>query len=183
MRLTTRSRYALVAMADVAARCSHGPVALSTIGERHGISLSYLEMLFSALRRAGLVVSTRGPGGGYSLARSARDITVADIALASEQGKNGQLATDQDAMTAQQGAMTHALWQAFSQAVVDHLKSVSLADVVAGQVAAGTLADGTQTSAVTPQPPPQPTQPKRQLPRDDVPNSVFALGAAARTRY
>lgn len=62
MRLTTRSRYALIAIADIALRGSQGPIALSTIGERHGISLSYLEMLFSALRRAGLVDSTRGPG-------------------------------------------------------------------------------------------------------------------------
>lgn len=107
MRLSTRSRYALVAIADVALHGSRGPVALSTIGERHGISLSYLEMLFSALRRAGLVVSIRGPGGGYLLARSACDITVADIAIASEQGKNGQIATDHDTMTAHHGAMTH----------------------------------------------------------------------------
>ena len=80
MRLTTRSRFALTAMVDVALHCGDGPVALSAISERHGISLSYLEILFSALRRAGLVVSTRGPGGGYALARSAADITTADIA-------------------------------------------------------------------------------------------------------
>jgi len=129
MRLSTRSRYALVAIADVALHGSRGPVALSTIGERHGISLSYLEMLFSALRRAGLVVSTRGPGGGYLLARSACDITVADIAIASEQGKNGQIAPDHDTMTAHHGAMTHTLWQAFSQTIADHLKSITLADV------------------------------------------------------
>ncbi|MFN3439522.1 MAG: Rrf2 family transcriptional regulator [Acidovorax sp.] len=188
MRLTTRSRYALVAIADVALRGSHGPIALSTIGERHGISLSYLEMLFSALRRAGLVASTRGPGGGYSLGRSACDITVADIVLASEQGKNGQLAPDHDTMTAHQGAMTHALWQAFNQAVVDHLSSVTLADVVATQVAAAYVADGNLASAAAPQTPSSPTppdrshRPKGQLPRDGVPNSVFALGSAVRAR-
>ena len=192
MRLTTRSRYALVAIADVALRGSHGPIALSTIGERHGISLSYLEMLFSALRRAGLVASTRGPGGGYSLGRSARDITVAEIVLASEQGKNGRLAPDHDTMTAHQGAMTHALWQAFNQAVVDHLSSVTLADVVAhevaAQAAAGYVADGRPASAATPQtrspptPPDRSHRPKRQLPRDGVPNSVFALGSTVRAR-
>lgn len=185
MRLTTRSRYALVAIADIALRGSHGPVALSTIGERHGISLSYLEMLFSALRRAGLVVSTRGPGGGYSLARSACDISVADIVLASEQGKNGQLDVDHDTMTPHQGAMTHGLWQVFNQTVLDHLSSVTLADVVAGQVAAGCVADGKAASAATPQTPSKstsPHRPKRQLPRDDVPNSVFALGSAVRVR-
>ena len=82
MRLTTRSRFALIAITDVAVRSAKGPVTLASICERHGISLSYLEALFSALRRAGLVVSTRGPGGGYSLARNARDITVADVAQA-----------------------------------------------------------------------------------------------------
>jgi len=197
MRLTTRSRYALVAIADVALRGSRGPVALSTIGERHGMSLSYLEMLFSALRRAGLITSTRGPGGGYSLARSARDISVADIVLAAEQGKSGQPGPDHDTMTTHQGAMTHALWQAFNQAVVDHLSSVTLADVVANEVAAqlaaGYAADGRPASAATPQNPSphtppdrsdrsDPHRPKRQLPRDGVPNSVFALGSAVRAR-
>jgi Rrf2 family iron-sulfur cluster assembly transcriptional regulator len=192
MRLTTRSRYALLAIADVALRGRHGPVALSTISERHGISLSYLEMLFSALRRAGLVVSTRGPGGGYSLGRSAIDITVAEIAQVSEQGKNGQPDSDHDTMSAHQGAMTHALWQAFNQTILDHLNSVTLADVVAGYSAMDDVAHSKPPiSLSTPQPvlPPQPRKPplaspspKRQLPRDDVPNSVFALGTAVRAR-
>ncbi len=186
MRLTTRSRYALVAIADVALRGSHGPIALSTIGERHGMSLSYLEMLFSALRRAGLVASTRGPGGGYSLGRSACDITVAEIVLASEQGKNGHLAADHDTMTAHQGAMTHALWQAFNQAVVDHLSSVTLADVVAhevvAQAAAGSVADGRPPPQSLATPRDRSNRPKRQLPRDGVPNSVFALGSTVRAR-
>ena len=192
MRVTTRSRYALVAIADVALRGGRGPVALSTIGERHGISLSYLEMLFSALHRAGLVDSTRGPGGGYSLARNAQDISVADIVLAAEQGKNGQLDADHDTMTAHQGAVTQGLWQAFNQAVLDHLGSISLADLVAGHSAAEQgatqaaehSASGKPASAVAPSHPrhrPAAT-PKRQLPRDDVPNSVFALGNTVRAR-
>lgn len=196
MRLTTRSRYALVAISDVALRGGRGPVALSTIGERHGISLSYLEMLFSALRRAGLVDSTRGPGGGYSLARGAQDITVADIVLAAEQGKNGQLDVDHDTMTAHQGAVTQGLWQAFNQTVLDHLASISLADVVSGHSAAEPVAQhgaaqapehsasGKPTSAAASSHPRHrpATLPKRQLPRDDVPNSVFALGNAVRAR-
>ncbi len=187
MRLTTRSRYALVAIADVALRGGCGPVALSTIGERHGISLSYLEMLFSALRRAGLVDSTRGPGGGYSLARGAHDISVADIVLAAEQGKNGQLDVDHDTMTAHQGAVTQALWQAYNQAVLDHLSSMSLADVIDWQSAPNgseRLASGKPTSTGAPSHPRQrpATPPKRQLPRADVPDSVFALGNAVRTR-
>ena len=110
MRLTTRSRFALTAMTDVAVRGVHGPVTLASVHERHGISLSYLEIIFSALRRARLVMSTRGPGGGYSLARSPRDITVADIAMASEQWAAGPASQDSDSMSADQGAMTHALW-------------------------------------------------------------------------
>lgn len=182
MRLTTRSRYALIALADVALRDSQGPVALATISERHRISLSYLEMLFSALRRAGLVVSTRGPGGGYTLGRKACDITVADIAHASEQGKTGAPDTGHDSMTARQGAMTHGLWQDFNRAVAEHLESVTLADVVAGHSAADPRA-----AAPTATPPARaatqrPVLPRRQLPAADVPNSVFALGAAVRVR-
>lgn len=149
-------------------------------------------MLFSALRRAGLVASTRGPGGGYSLGRGAHDISVADIVLAAEQGKNGQLDVDHDTMTAHQGAVTQGLWQAFNQTVLDHLGSISLADVVAGHSAAEHganqaaehSASGKPTSAVAPSHPRhrQATPPKRQLPRDDVPNSVFALGNAVRAR-
>ncbi len=185
MRLTTRSRYALVALADVALRDGRGPVPLATISLRHRISVSYLEMLFSALRRAGLVVSTRGPGGGYTLGRKASDITVADIAHASEQGKSGQTAADYDTMTARQGAMTHALWQQFNQAVSDHLESVTLADVVAGHSAAEHGACGARTEAAAGQDPTAsaPQKPaRRQLPQPDVPNSVFALGTVARAR-
>lgn len=177
MRLTTKSRYALIAMADIALRGSHGPVALSTICDRHGMSLSYLEMLFSALRRAGLVVSTRGPGGGYALARHAIDITVADIAIASEQGKTERISSEYHVMSAHQGAMTQALWQSFNHAVVEHLTAVSLADVVAGQVAPEYVAAAKTMPAALP--PPERPAPKRQLPRDGVPNSVFALGAVA----
>ncbi len=189
MRLTTRSRYALVALADVALRDGRGPVPLATISLRHRISVSYLEMLFSALRRAGLVVSTRGPGGGYTLGRKASDITVADIAHASEQGKTGQSAADHDTMTARQGAMTHALWQQFNQAVSDHLESVTLADVVAGRSAAEHMACAARTEAAAGQAPSASASAsaahkpaKRQTPQPDVPNSVFALGAVARAR-
>jgi Rrf2 family protein len=82
MRLSTKSRFAVTAMIDVALREDRGPVSLSAISERHQISLSYLEQLFSKLRQHHLVESTRGPGGGYSLARSAEKITMADIVSA-----------------------------------------------------------------------------------------------------
>ena len=180
MRLTTRSRFALIAITDVAVRSTKGPVTLASICERHGISLSYLEALFSALRRAGLVVSTRGPGGGYSLARNARDITVADVAQASEQRKAGPLKGDPDALNAHQGAMTHALWSAFNQTLVEHLRSVSLADLVAQHLATHGVPEDKQ--------PPKPAkkmhafQRQPHAPLKGVPNSVFALGTTTRSR-
>src|SRR5690606_34799807 len=82
MRLTTKGRFAVTAMIDLALRQQRGPVTLATISERQNISLSYLEQLFGKLRRHELVDSVRGPGGGYSLARLARNITVADIIFA-----------------------------------------------------------------------------------------------------
>ena len=177
MRLTTRSRFALTAMTDVAVRGVHGPVTLASVHERHGISLSYLVIIFSALRRARLVTSTRGPGGGYSLARSPGDITVADIALASEQWKAVPASQDSDAMSADQGAMTHALWLSFNQTVVDHLKGVSLADLVSQHIAT----HGAPT-ALAPVARKRATPPKNSMPREGVPNSVFALGTVGRMR-
>ena len=177
MRLTTRSRFALTAMTEVAVRGVHGPVTLASVHERHGISLSYLEIVFSALRRAKLLVSTRGPGGGYSLARSAGDITVADITLASEQWKAGPASHDSDAMSADQGAMTHALWLSFNQTVMEHLKGVSLADLVSQHIAT----HGAPT-ALAPATRKRATPPKNRMPREGVPNSVFALGTAGRMR-
>ena len=79
MRLTTKGRFAVTAMIDLALRQNNGPVTLAAISQRQRISLSYLEQLFGKLRRHELVESTRGPGGGYTLARKAADITVADI--------------------------------------------------------------------------------------------------------
>jgi len=84
MRLSTKSRFAVAAMIDLALREQAGPVPLGSIGERLQISLSYLEQMFSKLRQQGLVDSTRGPGGGYTLARAAQAISVADIIMAVE---------------------------------------------------------------------------------------------------
>lgn len=180
MRLTTRSRFALIAMTDVAMLGVHGPVTLSSVHERHGISLSYLEILFSALRRAGLVVSTRGPGGGYSLARPSCDITVADVAVASEQWKTEQTPQDRDSMSADQGAMTHALWLAFNQTVLEHLNGVSLADLVRQHREAQTLLGDSALPA--PRSKRRVFKTDRRVALDGVPNSVFALGNLGRSR-
>ena len=82
MRLTSKGRYAVTAMLDVTIHASHGPVSLADISERQGISLSYLEQLFSKLRKYGLVNSIRGPGGGYRLGRCSAEIAIADIIIA-----------------------------------------------------------------------------------------------------
>ena len=82
MRLTTKGRFAVTAMVDLAMRQNRGPVTLAAISERQHISLSYLEQLFGKLRRSKLVSSVRGPGGGYNLAQAAPQITVADIVTA-----------------------------------------------------------------------------------------------------
>jgi Rrf2 family iron-sulfur cluster assembly transcriptional regulator len=149
-------------------------VALSALSERYGISVSYLEVLFSGLRQAGLVVSTRGPGGGYTLARGARDISVADIVLASEVGKPGAADKPADAMSSSQGAMTADLWAAFNRSVMEYLGSVSVAELVSQQAPIERMPVAVAKSAG----PLKRVKPRPQLPREGVPNSVFALGAS-----
>lgn len=135
MRLTTKGRFAVTAMIDLALRQQSGPVTLATISQRQSISLSYLEQLFGKLRRHELVESTRGPGGGYSLARLARHITVADIVFAVDEpldatncGGRGNCKVDADGNRRQ--CMTHELWATLSRKMVDYLDSVSLQDLV-----------------------------------------------------
>lgn len=135
MRLTTKGRFAVTAMIDLALRQQSGPVTLAKISERQRISLSYLEQLFGRLRRHELVDSTRGPGGGYSLARLARHITVADIIFAVDEpldatkcGGKGDCEINADGNRIQ--CMTHELWATLSRKMVDYLDSVSLQDLV-----------------------------------------------------
>lgn len=135
MRLTTKGRFAVTAMIDLALRQQRGPVTLATISERQNISLSYLEQLFGKLRRHKLVYSVRGPGGGYSLNRLARKITVADIIFAVDEpldatgcGGTGNCPLGQATMNGK--CMTHDLWTALNHKIVDFLDSVSLQDLV-----------------------------------------------------
>ena len=135
MRLTTKGRFAVTAMIDLALRQGKGPVTLSGISQRQAISLSYLEQLFGKLRRHEIVESIRGPGGGYSLARRADKVTVADIIIAVDEpldatqcgGKENCHGAD-----AATGArcMTHELWATLNEKMVDYLDSVSLQDLV-----------------------------------------------------
>jgi Rrf2 family iron-sulfur cluster assembly transcriptional regulator len=135
MRLTTKGRFAVTAMIDLALRQDNGPVTLAGISQRQEISLSYLEQLFGKLRRHEIVESVRGPGGGYNLARKAEDVTVADIIIAVDEpldatqcgGKQNCHSADQKAGTQ---CMTHDLWSTLNEKMVEYLDSVSLKDLV-----------------------------------------------------
>ncbi|MES2934686.1 MAG: Fe-S cluster assembly transcriptional regulator IscR [Pseudomonadota bacterium] len=135
MRLTTKGRFAVTAMIDLALRQDKGPVTLSGISQRQDISLSYLEQLFGKLRRHEIVESVRGPGGGYSLARMANEVTVADIIIAVDEpldatqcgGKENCHSADHENGTR---CMTHDLWTTLNEKMVDYLDSVSLQDLV-----------------------------------------------------
>ena len=135
MRLTTKGRFAVTAMIDLALRQESGPVTLAGISERQEISLSYLEQLFGKLRRHEIVESVRGPGGGYNLARNAKDVTVADIIIAVDEpldatqcgGKQNCHSTEHKVG---KQCMTHELWSTLNEKMVEYLDSVSLKDLV-----------------------------------------------------
>lgn len=133
MRLTTKGRFAVTAMIDLALHHGEGPVTLAGISDRQRISLSYLEQLFGKLRRHSLVDSVRGPGGGYCLARELESISVADIILAVDEPidatKCGGLGNCHDDLP----CMTHELWTNLNVKIFDYLQSVSLAQLVAAQ--------------------------------------------------
>jgi Rrf2 family iron-sulfur cluster assembly transcriptional regulator len=133
MRLTTKGRYAVTAMLDLALHFKDGPITLADISQRQGISLSYLEQLFSKLRKNGLVDSTRGPGGGYRLSRDAHEVAVADVITAVDEKvettRCGGLSNCQD----DQQCLTHELWTDLSQQIHDFLKGISLGQLVERQ--------------------------------------------------
>ena len=133
MRLTTKGRFAVTAMVDLAMRQTRGPVTLATISERQHISLSYLEQLFGKLRRAKLVSSVRGPGGGYNLAQPAQGVTVASIVTAVDEPLDATQCGGKENCQEEQRCMTHELWATLNDKMYEYLNSVSLADLVASQ--------------------------------------------------
>lgn len=133
MRLTTKGRYAVTAVLDLAFHQDKGPVSLAAISERQCISLSYLEQLFAKLRRKGIVNSTRGPGGGYTLQRNAEDISVSDVILAVDETVKMAGCGDADACQSDYQCLTHDLWQELSNEIRDFLDGISLAEVMANQ--------------------------------------------------
>src|SRR3954462_6078886 len=133
MRLTTKGRFAVTAMLDLAMHGQDGPVTLAGISERQKISLSYLEQLFGKLRRRDLVESVRGPGGGYHLARDASKITVADIIRAVDEPIDSTQCGGRENCHDHQRCMTHELWEELNSTVAGFLSGVSLSDFVKKQ--------------------------------------------------
>jgi Rrf2 family transcriptional regulator, iron-sulfur cluster assembly transcription factor len=126
MRLTTRGRYAVTAMLDLALHYERGPVSLAEIAERQGISQSYLEQLFARLRRNGLVDGLRGPGGGYRLGRPANTISVADVIDAVNETVDATRCGGQRNCQDERRCLTHDLWEDLSTQIRDFLSNVSL---------------------------------------------------------
>ena len=165
MRLSTKGRFAVTAMIDVALREKLGPVPLSDISARQQISLSYLEQMFSRLRQQGLVASTRGPGGGYTLGHRTDAITVADIISAVEDAPPKVKAAD-----AVNKDMAQDLWDSMNARVAEFMQSVTLRSLALEQLAKGVKIEQK----------PAPNRgvfkkPAQQTVRSTAPNSVFAL--------
>ena len=137
MHLSTKGRYAVMAMTDLAGRQGDRAVTLADIAARQEISLSYLEQLFARLRRRGLVKSTRGPGGGYRLAKAADETKIIDIVLAVDEPMHATRCAGHSTigcMSKGERCLTHDLWAEMGRQVQDYLASVSLADVLAGRL-------------------------------------------------
>lgn len=172
MRLSTRGRFAITAMIDLALRESGQPVPLQDIALRHRISLSYLEQVFAKLREHGLVESTRGPGGGYTLGFRGDTISVADIIGAIEDSE------DNAARREQGEDMTKELWAALQSTIVAHMKTITLQSLAAEQRAKGFQVQERKTTKKGVLQKLKPLAPVRT----NAPNSVFALGQSLALR-
>jgi Rrf2 family iron-sulfur cluster assembly transcriptional regulator len=178
MRLTTKGRFAVTAMIDIALRQDKGPVSLAAISQRQQISLSYLEQLFGKLRRHDLVESTRGPGGGYSLGKNPGDITVADIIVSVDEPLDAtNCGGNENCLGEGVPCLTHGLWTQLNERLLEFLDSVTLESLVEGQRGAKSAGavdkpiKGKHSNA-SPSPVVKPI-------RMNTPNSVFALGELA----
>ncbi|OGT26136.1 MAG: DNA-binding protein [Gallionellales bacterium RIFOXYD2_FULL_52_7] len=137
MRLTTKGRFAVTAMVDLAMQGGRGPVTLASISERQKISLSYLEQLFGKLRRNNLVESVRGPGGGYYLARVATKINIAEIVVAVDEPLDATHCAGKGDCHGGKPCVTHDLWMGLNEKIYDYLASVNLQQLVEGQTKCG----------------------------------------------
>jgi Rrf2 family transcriptional regulator, iron-sulfur cluster assembly transcription factor len=130
MRLTTKGRFAVTAMIDLALQQANGPVSLAAISERQKISLSYLEQLFAKLRRRNLVDSVRGPGGGYQITKPLDQVSVADVIIAVDEPLDATQCGGKENCTDEGQCMTHDLWSNLNRKMLDYLNSVSLLSLV-----------------------------------------------------
>jgi len=150
MKLTAKGRYAVTAMADLAAFANGAPAPLADVAARQEISLSYLEQLFAKLRRAGLVTAARGPGGGYRLAREAGEIRVSDIILAVDEPIQATKCTPGTATSCRGKSgrcLTHDLWDELGRQIHIFLSSVSLEDIAERRVLGASFAPSPMTAA------------------------------------
>jgi Rrf2 family iron-sulfur cluster assembly transcriptional regulator len=131
MKLTSKGRYAVTAMLDVTIHAVYGPVPLADISERQGISLSYLEQLFSRLRKHGLVNSVRGPGGGYRLGKCSAQIAVADVISAVNESVDATKCSGKGNCQGGEQCLTHSLWQNLSTRIEEFLQNITLSELVA----------------------------------------------------
>lgn len=130
MRLTTKGRYAVTAMLDLAFHSQQNPVTLTDIATRQTISLSYLEQLFSRLRKAGMVTGVRGPGGGYKLSRNANEINIADVIEAVDEQLDSTKCGGEGNCQQQKPCLTHELWMGLSEQIRSYLRDISLGDLL-----------------------------------------------------
>ena len=173
MRLTTKGRFAVTAMLDLALREHAGPVTLAGISEREHISLSYLEQLFGKLRRNGLVESTRGPGGGYTLGKPASDITITAIITSVDEPMDAtKCGGAQNCHGDGKPCMTHDLWTTLNDRIREYLDSVTLQSMMDEQLAKGIEIESRPRlrKAISSSPVIKPV-------KTNAPNSIFALGS------
>jgi Rrf2 family iron-sulfur cluster assembly transcriptional regulator len=130
VRLTTKGRYAVTAMIDLAFHSQQNPVTLTDIAARQSLSLSYLEQLFARLRRAGMIQGVRGPGGGYKLCRKASDINIADIIIAVDEQIDSTRCGGESNCQNNQPCLTHDLWVGLSEQIRKYLKGITLAELL-----------------------------------------------------
>ncbi|MFG0772090.1 Fe-S cluster assembly transcriptional regulator IscR [Vibrio plantisponsor] len=130
MRLTSKGRYAVTAMLDVALHSQQSPVPLADISERQGISLSYLEQLFSKLRKAGLVASVRGPGGGYRLGMNGHSISIGTVIAAVDESVDATKCHGKGDCQGGTRCLTHTLWRDLSSRISDFLNNITLGELM-----------------------------------------------------
>jgi Rrf2 family iron-sulfur cluster assembly transcriptional regulator len=149
MRLSTKSRYAVTAMLDLALNGTGGPVTLADISENQGVSLSYLEQLFASLRAKGLVRGVRGPGGGYYLGRDAGEISIADIICAVDEWVEYTRGKGKTNTSELYHASTRSLWDDLSQQIFDFVAGITLDDLVQRGIRRQVVARDTADTSVT----------------------------------